>query len=108
MRRKRASKKYEIDDWSYTPLSEPRVVAALLIHRDEYEAGQLEVDSPVRLTYLALDELIACAGLTLEEAEAVALADYSAKPFAKAVAKIVAANNERWGEVYACASTSRG
>lgn len=52
----RKSKALVIDDWSYVPFSEARVVRTLIVRRLEYEAAS-ETGDDINLAYITLDGL---------------------------------------------------
>lgn len=105
-------------EWEYVSLSEPRVVARLILHRGRMEAKlATDMDEPVRCTYIDLDRLIEHCGLdgrqevtvtmlmlgytSTDIAEMLSVEEWLIRQaFQRAVRKIVRQNNLVWKDTY--------
>lgn len=105
-------------EWEYISLSEPRVVARLILHRGKIDTdGMSDMDEPVRCIYIDLDRLVERSELDGREevtvtmlmlgyasadiAEMLGSAESDIKSaFRQAVRKIVRCNNAIWRQVY--------
>lgn len=116
-----------LHEWDYVPQSEPRVVIKLITDRWRQDesyypllegGGVFQFSEPVLCTYIDQDTLIQSARLSKSEDRIVKylMRGYSASDIAehygitrqsvsvllhRAVDKICAANNDRWGAVHA-------
>lgn len=105
-------------EWEYVSLSEPHVVARLILHRSKIDTdGMSGLDEPVRCVYIDLDRLMERCSLDGREEVTVTLlmlgyacADIAEmlsidqelvrQAFHQAVRKIVRQNNLAWMDTY--------